>query len=83
MAMREGERNGVGTHRSASRCAGDVVGSPFFSRAAGLFDSVDDCTKGCHIRGLPTGSVRVAYVNYREKRKCRVYQVSPTGCTLI
>jgi hypothetical protein len=46
-------------------------------------DSVDDCTKGCHIRGLPTGSVRVAYVNYREKRKCRVYQVSPTGCTLI
>jgi hypothetical protein len=39
--------------------------------------------KGCRVKGPPAGSVRVAYVDWRGKRTCRVYQVSLTGCTLI
>jgi hypothetical protein len=40
-------------------------------------------TKGYHVRGLLAGSVQVAYVHWREKRTCHVYQVSPTGYTSI
>jgi hypothetical protein len=53
----------VGTHRSVSRRAGDVVESPFFSGAVTLSNAFDDSVKGCHKRELPAGSVRVAYVN--------------------
>jgi hypothetical protein len=48
----------VGTHKLVSRRAGGVVGSPFFSRAVALLNSVDDFAKGCHVHGLPIGSVR-------------------------
>jgi hypothetical protein len=44
----------VGTHRSVSRRAGDVVESPFLSGAVDPFNSIDDSMKDCHIRGLPT-----------------------------
>jgi hypothetical protein len=39
--------------------------------------------KVCHVRGLPVGSVRVAYVDWRRKHICHVYQVSLAGYTLI
>jgi hypothetical protein len=39
--------------------------------------------KGCHVRGLPIGSIRVVYVDWSRKHICRVYQVSPVGCTSI
>jgi hypothetical protein len=33
--------------------------------------------KGCHVQGLPTGSVHVAYVDWRGKRTCHVDRVFP------
>jgi hypothetical protein len=44
----------VGTHRSVSRRAEDVVESPFLSGAVDPFNSIDDSMKDCHIRRLPT-----------------------------
>jgi hypothetical protein len=38
----------MGTHRLASRRAGDIVESSFFSGAVTLSSSVDDFTKGCY-----------------------------------
>jgi hypothetical protein len=35
----------------------------FFSGAVTLLNSVGDYAKGCHIRGLPTGSIHGAYVD--------------------
>jgi hypothetical protein len=35
------------------------------------------------MRELLVESVRVAYVDWREKRMCHVYQVSPIECTSI
>jgi hypothetical protein len=58
------------------------VGSTFFRRS----ESVQLCwvsVKGCHVRKLPTESVRVTYIDPRKKRTCHMYQVSPIGCTLI
>jgi hypothetical protein len=51
------------THRSVSRRTGDVVGSSFFSGAVALSNAVDDSMNGCHVQGLPIGSVRVAYID--------------------
>jgi hypothetical protein len=56
---------------------------PFFSGAVVPFNSVDNFTIGCHIRGLPARSIWVTYVDWHRKHTCRVYQVFPTGCTLI
>jgi hypothetical protein len=53
----------------------DYIGSPFFSGAVALLNSVDDCAKGCHVRGLPVGSVRMAYMNWRGKRMYHVGRV--------
>jgi hypothetical protein len=36
----------------------------FFSGAVALSIAVEDFAKGCHVRGLPTGSVRRVYVDY-------------------
>jgi hypothetical protein len=47
----------MGTRRSVSRCAGDVVRSSFFSGAVALSNVVDDSVKSCHLQGLPIGSV--------------------------
>jgi hypothetical protein len=63
-------------------CCG-LCQEPFFLGALDPFNSVDNFTKGCHIWGLPAGSVRVVYVDWHEKRTCHVYQVSPAGCTSI
>jgi hypothetical protein len=56
---------------------------PFLLGAIALSNVVDDFAKDCHVWGLPIGSVCVAYVDWREKRMCHVYQVSLAGCTSI
>jgi hypothetical protein len=71
------ERNWVWTRGSVSRHARDCVGSPFFSRAVALSIAVEDFVKGCHVRGMPIRSVRRAYVDWCEKRTCRIGQVFP------
>jgi hypothetical protein len=53
----------MGTCRSVSRRAGNVVESYFFLGAVTLSNVVDGSVKGCHIGGLATVSVRVAYVD--------------------
>jgi hypothetical protein len=55
-------------------CCG-LCQEPFFSGGVDLFKFVDDCMKGCHIRGSPTGSVYLKYVDWCGKRTCRVGQV--------
>jgi hypothetical protein len=40
----------VETRKSVSLRAGNIVGSPFFSRAVTLLNSVDDFVKGCHMQ---------------------------------
>jgi hypothetical protein len=39
----------MGTRRSVSQCAGDVVGNSFFSRAVTLSNTVDNFVKGCYM----------------------------------
>jgi hypothetical protein len=36
-----------------------------------------------NVRGLLAGNVCGAYVDWHEKRTCRVYHVFPAGCTSI
>jgi hypothetical protein len=43
----------MGTRRSFSRHAEDVVGSSVFSGAVALSNAVDDYMKGCHVQGPP------------------------------
>jgi hypothetical protein len=46
----------------------------------GSSESVQLCwvsVKGCHVRGLPVGSVRQTYVDWRGKHACRVGRVFP------
>jgi hypothetical protein len=50
---------------------------PFFLGAVALFIAVDDFMKGCHVRELPVGNVRRAYVDWRGKRTCRIGWVFP------
>jgi hypothetical protein len=57
--------------------AGGSVGSIGFSGADDLSNLVDDYVKCCHVRGLPTGSVCMAYVDWRGKHTCRVDRVFP------
>jgi hypothetical protein len=49
----------------------------FFSGAVGSVQIYQRLMKGCHVRGLPVGSVRRAYVDWRKKRTCHVDQVFP------
>jgi hypothetical protein len=50
---------------------------PFFLGAVALSIIVDDFVKGCHVCGLPVGSVRGAYMDWCGKRTCHVDQVFP------
>jgi hypothetical protein len=50
-----------------------------FLGAVDSFSFVDEFTKGCHVQRLLEESIRVAYVDWRKKRTCHVYQVSPVG----
>jgi hypothetical protein len=67
----------VGTHRLASRWAGDVVGNPLFSGAVGSVQLCGVSVKGYHIQGLLTGSVHRVYVDWYKKHTCHVYQIFP------
>jgi hypothetical protein len=77
-----GEKLGTDLRIGQPACC-ELCREPFFSGTVDPFKSVDDCVKGCHIRGLPAGSVRRAHVDWRGKRTCRVGWVSPAGCTSI
>jgi hypothetical protein len=67
----------VGTRRSVSRRTGDVVGDPFFSGEVGSIQLCGVSVKGSHVRGLPVGSVRQAYMYRHGKRTCCVDRVFP------
>jgi hypothetical protein len=77
-----GEKLGMNLWIGQLACCGSGR-MPFFSGIVDLFNSVNDFVKGCHVRRLLVGRVRVAYMDWHEKRTCHVYQVSPAGCTLI
>jgi hypothetical protein len=49
----------------------------FFLRVVDPSNSVDNTVKGCHVRGLPTGSIQMEYVDWQEKCTYYVNQVSP------
>jgi hypothetical protein len=71
-----GEKLGTDLRISQSVCC-RLCREPFFSGAVALFVAVDDFVKGCHVRGLPPGSVHGAYVDWCGKRTCRVDRVFP------
>jgi hypothetical protein len=77
-----GEKLGTNTRIGQPTCCG-LCREPFFSGVVALSIAIDDFVKGCHVRGLPTGSVRGAYVDWCGKRTCRVDRFSPAGCTSI
>jgi hypothetical protein len=52
-------------------CCG-LCQEPFFSGAVALTIVVDDFSKGCHVQGLPAGSISRAYVDWRGKRTYHV-----------
>jgi hypothetical protein len=76
------EKLGTDPRISQSACCG-LGWEPFFLGAVDPFNSIDDFVKGCHLLGLPTGSVQVAYMDWRGKRTCHVYQISHVWCTSI
>jgi hypothetical protein len=55
----------------------ELCWEPLFTGAVTLLNSVSDYVKGCHVRGVPVGSVRGAYVYGRGKRTCHVDWVFP------
>jgi hypothetical protein len=69
-----GEKLGTDPQIGQLTCCG-LCRKPFFSGAVDLFKFVDDCVKGCHIRGLPTVSVHRPYVDWHGKHTCRVGRV--------
>jgi hypothetical protein len=71
-----GETLGMDPQIDQSVCCG-LCREPFFSGAVDLFKSVDNCVKGCHVRGPPIGSVHRAYVESRGKHTCYVGRVFP------
>jgi hypothetical protein len=77
-----GEKLGMDPWIGHLMCCGSER-EPFFLGAVDPFNSIDDFVKGYHVRGLPAGSVCVAYVNWPGKSTCHVYQVSPAECTSI
>jgi hypothetical protein len=58
-----------------TRCG--LCREPFFSGAVKSIQIYRWLVKGCHVRGLPAGSVRRTYVDLRGKRTSRVDRVFP------
>jgi hypothetical protein len=77
----EGERNWMGTRRSVSRRAGDVVGNSFFSRA--MSNSIDDFMKGCYTWTAWDMYGRGSYVDWAWKACGVLVEFPPAGCTSI
>jgi hypothetical protein len=71
-----GEKLGTDSRIGQPVCCG-LCREPIFSRAVTLSIAVDDFTKGCRVRWLPTGSVRGAYVDWHGKRTYRIDLVFP------
>jgi hypothetical protein len=69
-----GEKLGMNPWIGQPTCCG-LCREPFFSGAVGSVQIYRCLTKGCHIRGLPAGSVHRAYVYWHGKRMCRVGRV--------
>jgi hypothetical protein len=69
-----GEKLGTYPWIGQRMCCG-LFWESFFSREVALSIVVDDFVKGCHVRGLPTGSVRRGYMDWRGKRMCRVDRI--------
>jgi hypothetical protein len=66
-----GEKLGTDSRIGQPVCCG-LCQEPVFSGAVALSIAVDDFMKGCHVRGLPTGSIRGAYVDWHGKRTYRI-----------
>jgi hypothetical protein len=77
-----GEKLSMDTRIDQPACCG-LYQVPFFSRAVALSIAIDDFMNGCHVCGLPAGSVHGAYMDWCGKCMCRVNQVFPIGCTSI
>jgi hypothetical protein len=71
-----GEKLGTDPWIGRPACCG-LCQEPFFSGAVGSVQICQRLAKGCHVRGPPAGSVRRAYVDWREKRTFRVRRVFP------
>jgi hypothetical protein len=59
-----------------SACWG-LCRDPFSLGAVGSIELCWVSVKGCHKQGPPIGCVLVVYVDWHEKRTCRVYQIFP------
>jgi hypothetical protein len=79
----EGDRNWMGTHRSVSRRAGNVVGNSFFSGAVTLSNSVDDFMKGCYMWTMWDMYGQWSYVNWVWKACGVLVGFSRVGYTSI
>jgi hypothetical protein len=71
-----GEKLGMDPRIGQPTCCG-LCREPFFSGAVASVQICQRLMKGCHVRGLPAGSVRRAYVDWHGKRTCRVGRVFP------
>jgi hypothetical protein len=71
-----GEKMGTDPRIGQSACCG-LCREPFFSGAVGSVQICRCLAKGCHVRGLPAGSVRWVYVDWRGKHMCHVGRVFP------
>jgi hypothetical protein len=71
-----GEKLGIDPRINQPTCRG-LCREPFFSGAVGSVQICRRLVKGCHVWGLPTGSIRQTYVDWRGKHTCRVGRVSP------
>jgi hypothetical protein len=79
----EGERNWMGTRRSVSRRAGDVVRNSFFSRVVTLSNSVDDIAKGCYTWSAWDTYGWGLYADWAWKVCGVLVGFSPAWCTSI
>jgi hypothetical protein len=60
-----------------------IMSGALLLRSVDLFKSIDDCVKGFHIPGLPTGSVRQLMWTSVGSVHVVLVGFSPTGCTSI
>jgi hypothetical protein len=71
------ERNWVADQWICQPVCWGLCWETFFS---GVVGSIQHCwwlAKGCHVCVLPTGTVRVAYVDWHGKCTCHVYWIFP------
>jgi hypothetical protein len=71
-----GEKLSTDPRIGQSTCCG-MCREPFFSGAVALSIAIADFAKSCHVRGLPVGSIRGAYMDWRGKHTCHVDRVFP------